>query len=283
MAGWPHGSGVLEPGEGRGPGGADDRPLAELTTELTTMLGSPDPEMRDGLAYPTLATWIDRGVYDDLIAGLGDGMAAGLPSGWASRTPTRSSGAASRCWCWPSASTATTSRALVPPPSCSSGATGSRPGSCASATPGASCPEGLGAHRRARRRRLGVLARSPHFWIHELTVLLDVIGDRLLSPVDAVHARRARPARAATMACSAATSSRCGVVEPWVARLAGAAERPSTAGDPFLPTATPRRSSGRCTSSCLSPEAPEIRSDLLLVLGDALRAANPSYLTPTDR
>ena len=59
----------------------EDRPLAELTTELTTMLGSPDPHMRDGLAYPTLATWVDRGVYDDLIAGLGDGMAAGLTVG----------------------------------------------------------------------------------------------------------------------------------------------------------------------------------------------------------
>ena len=41
----------------------DDRPLADLTTELTTMLGSPDPSMRDDLAYPTLATWVDRGVY----------------------------------------------------------------------------------------------------------------------------------------------------------------------------------------------------------------------------
>ena len=59
----------------------EDRPLAELTTELTTMLGSPDPHMRDGLAYPTLATWVDRGVYDDLIAGLGDGMCAGLTVG----------------------------------------------------------------------------------------------------------------------------------------------------------------------------------------------------------
>src|SRR5215211_7218272 len=59
----------------------DDRPLAELTTELTTMLGSPDPQIRDGLAYPTLSTWIDRVVYDELIVGLGDGMAAGLTVG----------------------------------------------------------------------------------------------------------------------------------------------------------------------------------------------------------
>ena len=62
-----------------------DRPLADLTTELTTMLGSPDPQMRDGLAYPTLATWVDRGVYDELLVGLGDGMAAGLTVGLGER------------------------------------------------------------------------------------------------------------------------------------------------------------------------------------------------------
>jgi len=55
-----------------------DRPLDDLTAELTRMLGDPDPALRDGTAYPTLTTWLDRGVYDDLLAGLGDGMAMGL-------------------------------------------------------------------------------------------------------------------------------------------------------------------------------------------------------------
>ncbi len=58
-----------------------DRPLDDLTAELTTMLGSTRPEVRDGTAYPALATWIDRGVYDDLLTGLGDGMVAGLGVG----------------------------------------------------------------------------------------------------------------------------------------------------------------------------------------------------------
>ena len=39
-----------------------DRPLDELTAELTRMLGSPDPVERDRTAYPALGTWIDRGV-----------------------------------------------------------------------------------------------------------------------------------------------------------------------------------------------------------------------------
>ncbi|HEX5770541.1 MAG TPA: DUF2785 domain-containing protein, partial [Nocardioidaceae bacterium] len=58
-----------------------DRPLAELTSELTAMLGDPDPSIRDGIAYPTITTWILDGVYDELLEGLGDGMAAGLAVG----------------------------------------------------------------------------------------------------------------------------------------------------------------------------------------------------------
>ena len=58
-----------------------DRPLDELTAELTTMLGDPDPGVRDGDRLPTLTTWIRAGVYDDLLPGLGDGMCAGLDVG----------------------------------------------------------------------------------------------------------------------------------------------------------------------------------------------------------
>src|SRR5689334_9365359 len=60
-----------------------DRPLDELTAELTRMLGDPDREIREGIAAPTLLAWIQRGVYDDLLVGLGDGMAAGLRVGLA--------------------------------------------------------------------------------------------------------------------------------------------------------------------------------------------------------
>jgi hypothetical protein len=58
-----------------------DRSLVEMTEDLTRMLGDPDPEVRDGIAFPTMATWIDEGVYDDLLVGLGDGMCHGLDIG----------------------------------------------------------------------------------------------------------------------------------------------------------------------------------------------------------
>lgn len=55
-----------------------DRPLADLVAELATMLTSPDPHVRDDLAYPVLAMWTGRGVLDGRLEALGDRMAATL-------------------------------------------------------------------------------------------------------------------------------------------------------------------------------------------------------------
>ncbi len=57
-----------------------DRRLSDLTAELTELLGTPDSELRE-LALAVLCTWIERGVYDDLLPGLGDGIATGLLTG----------------------------------------------------------------------------------------------------------------------------------------------------------------------------------------------------------
>ena len=37
--------------------------LSDLTNDLLSLLGSTDPHLRDGLAYPILATWISRDAY----------------------------------------------------------------------------------------------------------------------------------------------------------------------------------------------------------------------------
>ena len=55
--------------------------LGDLTADLTRMLGDPDPYVRDAVAFPTIATWISEGVYDDLLSALGDGMCTGLRVG----------------------------------------------------------------------------------------------------------------------------------------------------------------------------------------------------------
>ena len=55
--------------------------LDDLTTDLVTMLGDPDSRVREDIAYSVLSTWIADGVYDELLAGLGDGLALGLRVG----------------------------------------------------------------------------------------------------------------------------------------------------------------------------------------------------------
>lgn len=259
-----------------------DRRLDDLTAELTTMLGSVDPDQRDGVACPILSTWIERGVYDDLLAGLGDGMATGLRIGLGEQDTDsvfrRSFSTLILARCVDRDNRA----ALVPPTKVLEW--GDRISTWfvrEADTRGFVADKGW-AHAIAHGAdALGCLARSPHFWIHELTVLLDVVADRLLLPADAVFTA-GEPDRlaAATMAVLRRNLVPLGVVEPWVARLtATAAAEPPVGSDPFL-----RRGNAEAflralhLQLLLAGDPPEIRSDLLLVLGDALRAANPAYL-----
>ncbi|MGH8867543.1 MAG: DUF2785 domain-containing protein [Actinomycetes bacterium] len=55
-----------------------DRSLPDLTVELVDLLGVPDAHVRTEVACEVLSTWVRRGVYDDLLTGLGDGMCTGL-------------------------------------------------------------------------------------------------------------------------------------------------------------------------------------------------------------
>lgn len=55
--------------------------LNELTTDLVTMLGDSDRRVREDIAFSILSTWTREGIYDDLLAGLGDGLLVGLRHG----------------------------------------------------------------------------------------------------------------------------------------------------------------------------------------------------------
>jgi len=59
----------------------EDRPLDDLTVELVELLGSPDPHLRADLAHRVLHAWVAEGVYDDLLAALGDGVCEGFKTG----------------------------------------------------------------------------------------------------------------------------------------------------------------------------------------------------------
>jgi hypothetical protein len=263
----------------------DDRTLGDLTAELTRMLADPDPEMRDGLAYPTLTTWVGRGVYDDLLTGLGDGMAAGLAVGIGD---TASDGIFRRSFSalvLGECIARDNQRPLV--------AGGKilewgdrlatwllRERDLRGFVPGKGWAHAV-AHGADG---LGTLARSPHVQKPELTVVLDVIADRVVSRVDRLFTN-GEPDRLAQAVIQVLRRDvvPLEVLEPWVARLAAVAgARSSYDGrDPHLAGGNAEAFlRALYLQLALGPQPPAVRSDLLLVVVDALRATNPQYLAP---
>ncbi len=260
-----------------------DRPLPDVTAELTTMLGSPDPAQRDATAYRTLATWIDDGVYDDLLVGLGDGMAAGLRVGVGERGTDsvfrRSFSALVLAECIGR----DTQRPLAPGGKVLEWGDAIatwllRERDLRGFVPGKGWAHAIAHGADA----IGMLAASPHVSKPELTVVLDVIADRLLLPTDQLLTA-GEPDRlaSATMKVLRRNLVPLSVVEPWIARLAARAGSRDLAGDrdPFLEGGNAQAFlRALYLQLSLGQRPPEIRSDLLLVVVDALRATNPHYL-----
>ncbi len=260
-----------------------DRPLDDMTAELTSMLGSTDPRLRDGIAYPTLATWLGRGVYDDLLGGLGDGMVAGLYVGLGqtdSDTVFRRSFSALVL-----AECIGRDNAVQRMPADKLLEWGDRLAAWfvrEQDLRGHVHRKGW-AHTVAHGAdALAQLGQSRHFERNELTVLLDVLADRiLLTHHELFSAGEPDRMAKATLTVLRRNLVPLSVVEPWIARLAHAAGNPPRGDtDPFLITGNPEAFlRALYLQLSLAPEHPEIRADLLLILVDALRSTNPHYLT----
>lgn len=264
-----------------------DRPLDELTAELTRMLGDPDPALRDGTAYPTLTTWIARGVYDDLLSGLGDGMALGLLAGvgepHSDSVFRRSFSARVLGDCI----ARDNSHTLLPADKVLEW--GDRLATWLLRERdlrGFVSGKGRAQAVCHGAEALATLARSQHLGTPELTVLLDVVADRLLLPVDRLFCSgEADHLARATMAVLRRDLVPLRVLEPWVARLAAAAGTMSSYDD-----RDPHLVGGNAEAFLralylqlsLGAHPPQVRSDLLLVLVDALRATNRTMLTDPD-
>lgn len=263
-----------------------DRPLDDLTAELTRMLGDPDPATRDGTAYPTLTTWLDRGVYDDLLSGLGDGMAIGLGVGIGeSGTDTvfrRSFSGLVLGECI----ARDNRRPLLPGGKIlewgdrlAAWVLGER--DLRGFVPGKGWAHAV-AHGADT---LATLAASPHLATPELTVILDVVADRVLLPVEQLFTA-GEPDRLAfaTMAVLRRNVVPLRVLEPWVARLAASAGTRTPAGqrDPYLVGGNAEAFlRALYLQLSLSAHPPQMRSDLLLVVLDALKSTNAPYLSLT--
>ena len=247
----------------------DDRPLDDLTAELVTMLGSPDRHLRERVGYETLATWIERGVYDELLTGLGDretdtvfrrSFSALLLAECVARDNQLRLLPDNRILRWGDRIAAWYVREL---------------------DLRGWVPEKGWAHAIAHGAdAIGVLARSAAFDVPELTVLLDVLADRLLLPTEQLFVA-GEPDRmaAATLQVLHRNLVPLAVLEPWVGRLANTGT--ASADSDTFPTSHNVQAFLRALhlQLVLGPDRPAVRSDLLLVLVDALRVTNPHYLT----
>jgi hypothetical protein len=264
----------------------DDRPLPDLTAELTTMLGSIDPVERDEIAYPILSTWIGEGVYDDLLAGLGDGMAAGLTQGLGqSGTDSvfrRSFSALVLAECIHRDN----ERSLLPPTRLLEWGDRISGWLVRERDVRGFVPEKGWAHAIAHGAdAIAILAESSHFRLQELTVLLDVIADRVLleTPTPLWSGEPDRLAKA-TMAVFRRRLVPLRIIEPWLARVtAAAATEVPAGGDPYLVTGNPEAFLRALhLQVAFAPEPIDVRADLLLDIVASLRTSNAAYLRPRE-
>jgi hypothetical protein len=278
-----------------------DTPLDDLTHELFEMLGDPDPQVRDSLAYPVLATWIGDGVYDDLLSGLGDGACVGLGSGLGrdgdDSVFRRSFSALVLAEV---VSRANLTGTIAPAGMLDWGDRAMTWFTRERDLRGYVTGKGW-AHAAAHGADLlGQFARSFHFGIHELTVLLDVVADRVLTPTGYrfVHGEDDRLAYA-VMTVLHRNQVPADVVEPWIARLGSALRAPRGAAEWPSPTAfntqgflralhlqlaTGVRAQDVPGDQVLFATAPRERADLILTVIEVLRTAAPwLYRQPAPR
>jgi hypothetical protein len=129
---------------------------------------------------------------------------------------------------------------------------------------------------------LGTLAGSARVGAPELGVVLDVIAERVLLPVDRLFAH-GEPDRLAAAALRVLRRDvlDLDVVEPWVGRVAAVAASMGApdGGDPFLAGGNAQAFLRALhLQLALGAEPPRLRADLLLCVIEGLRASNPHYL-----
>lgn len=280
-----------------------DRPLDDLTAELVGMLGEPNARRREALAHHVLASWISGGVYDDLLEGLGDGVSMGLWQDVGSDGDDSVLRRSSSALVLAEVVGRDNARMLL------SDDTVLRWGDRATSwfvreQDLRGWVAGCGwAHAVAHGADLiGRLARSRHFGPLELTVLLDVVADRLLQPTRYVwrHGEDDRLAHAVmtVMHRNLVTSV---ILEAWVARLGAGIRRSASGGDPVAEWPTPPAANTAAFLRALHLQlalgvrgrddvpgddelfarAPEGRADLILAVLDELRAASPLLFSAT--
>ncbi|PJJ56481.1 uncharacterized protein DUF2785 [Mumia flava] len=282
----------------------EDRSLNDLTLELTEMLASTDPAVRDDLAVPVLTSWIGNGTYDELLRGFGNGLVTGLRNGLGSDGDASVLRRSYTALVLTETVLRDNTHQLLPAATVMGWGDQVTSWFVRERDLRGWIPELGWAHAVAHGADLiAALARSEHFDKLELTVLLDVVADRLLADTHYVlsHGEDDRLAFAVmTILHRDAVSSN--VVEPWIARLAAGTRRPRTRGQAGGEWPTPAAANtsrflralyvqlalgvkGRSDlpgdERLFATPAPD-RADLLLVVIDQIRAENPGLFASTS-
>lgn len=210
------------------------RRLDDMTVELVDLLGATDPHLRDGLGATVLRTWIGRGVYDDLLPGLGDGLTEGLRPGLGGRGD---HSVLRRSFCAAALAQVVARDAARPRVQRETAlAWGDRGLSwllaerdLRSHVPGAGRAQALCSGANL----VEALARSRHLDEGGLMVLLDTVADRLLAPTDELFAAREEDHfAAAVMRLLQRDVVDVTLLDPWVARLAASYVDAGRHGEP---------------------------------------------------
>ncbi len=281
-----------------------DRPLDELTAELVEMLGHPNPRLREDVAYPILTAWLDEGVYDDLLSGLGNGLVPGLQYGLGHDGDSSVIRRSYSALMLAEILGRDNDRQLLGASSVLEWGDRATSWYVREQDHRGWIPEQGWAHAIAHGADLlAALARSRHFGRLELTVLLDVIADRVLTPTSYIwrHGEDDRLAFA-VMALLHRNSLDTSLVEPWLKRLGEGIKPPRTRGPlSEWPSAEAANTSrmlralhlqlalgvqgrpGLLRDEELFAEQPANRADLILVVLDQVRAESPWLYRPTTR
>nr|WP_255670210.1 DUF2785 domain-containing protein [Aeromicrobium wangtongii] len=282
-----------------------DRSLDESTVELVEMLGHPNPRMREDLAYPLLTTWLTRGVYDDLLTGLGDGITPGMRQGLGRDGDISVVRRSYSALMLAEIIGRDNNEHLVSSSSVLDWGDRATTWYVREQDHRGWIPELGWANTIAHGADLlAALARSRHFGRLELTVLLDVIADRVLAPTAYIwgHGDVDRLAYA-VMTLLHRNELDPGIVEPWLARLGEGIRPPRTRGHlaaEWPPPSVRNTSSflralhlqlalgvqGRDdlrTDAELFAQPPAHRADLLLAVLDQIRAEQPWLYRPTTK
>jgi len=281
-----------------------DRPLDDLTAELVEMLGHPNPRLREDIAYPILTAWLDQGVYDDLLSGLGNGLVPGLQYGLGHDGDSSVIRRSYSALMLAEILGRDNDQLLLTSASVLDWGDRATSWYVREQDHRGWVPEQGWAHAIAHGADLlAALARSRHFSRLELTVLLDVIADRVLTPTSYIwrHGEDDRLAFA-VMALLHRNELDTSLVEPWLKRLGEGIKPPRTRGPlSEWPSAEAANTSrllrslhlqlalgvqgrpGLHRDEQLFAAQPANRADLILVVLDQIRAESPWLYRPTTR